>query len=242
MGATFNDITLYAPTPYKNGTPEYWEDTSLINFVCDLYVQKMYGYKPPQATRVTLQPAFYNVWNRTWKNGSLFSIAPLFERDKYEAFDKAEKYRYILDIVHGSMVQLGGEYKWNTAVFESAYHEIINGDFTFIIEFDFKTSSDKKKKGRLVIEKTETASTAYAVIHSETNIVKAKLFEKRNWHSSDSIYEIAKHYKWIDKDRFGISIKALRFAVWYSLTDDNVLFEVKGEIIEDYDLKRMFTL
>ena len=78
MGAPFSDITLYTPTPHTVGTNEYWEDTSLKNFVSDLYVQKMYGYKPPKTSRITIQPAFHQIWNRTWKNGSIVSIAPFY--------------------------------------------------------------------------------------------------------------------------------------------------------------------
>jgi len=48
MGRPFSDITLYTPGPYSVGTPEYIEEVSLQNYVSDLYVQKMYGYKPPK--------------------------------------------------------------------------------------------------------------------------------------------------------------------------------------------------
>jgi len=27
MGRPFGDITLYAPTPYSNDSPQYWEET-----------------------------------------------------------------------------------------------------------------------------------------------------------------------------------------------------------------------
>jgi len=242
MGASFSDITLYTSTPYKNDTPEYWEETSLKNFVSDLYVQKMHGYKPPQATRITLQPDYYNIWDRTWKNGSIFSIAPLFEREKYEALDKRGKYQYILDIVHGSMIQLGREYNWDNEVFEAAYKEIIESEFSFIIDYPFKTSKDRNKQGKLVIEKTERTTTVNAVIKIGDKSVSGKLFDKRNWFWYDSAYQIAKHYRWLDNERFGIQIKKLNFSVWYSLADDKVLFEVNGEVKDEYNLERMFTL
>jgi hypothetical protein len=241
MGASFSDITLYTPTPYKNDTPEYWGETSLKNFICDLYVQKMYGYKPPQATRVTLQSAYYNIWDRTWKNGSVFSIAPLFEREKYEAMNKREKYHYILDIVHRSMLQLSEEYKWDKEVFERAYSQIIDCDFSFVIDYPTKTAKDKKKQGKLVIEKTESTTTMYAFIQTDNRSIKRKLFDKQNWFRYDRAYQIAKHNKWLDNNRFGVQMKDLNFSVWYSLNDDRVLFEVNGEVKEEYDLKRMFT-
>jgi len=48
MGTPFSDITLYTPTSNNVGTPEYIEQVSLQNFVSDLYVQNMNGYKPPK--------------------------------------------------------------------------------------------------------------------------------------------------------------------------------------------------
>ncbi|HVU99314.1 MAG TPA: hypothetical protein VHE34_29030 [Puia sp.] len=75
MGRPFSDITLYIPSPHANGTPESRAETGLFNFVSDLYVQHMKGYKPPRATRVTIQPAYYGVWDRCWNFGSIFAIA-----------------------------------------------------------------------------------------------------------------------------------------------------------------------
>ena len=124
MGRPFSDITLYTPTPYAIGTPEYWEDTSLINFVSDLYVQKMNGYKPPKTTRITIQPFYYGIWDRTWKNGSIVAIASYYRYDEYAALDKKGKYKYILDIIQVSTLQLSEEYHWDKIVFENAYKEV----------------------------------------------------------------------------------------------------------------------
>src|ERR1700743_1973376 len=142
MGRPFSDISLYIPTLYSNKTPEYWEETSLFNFVSDLYVQKMYGYKPPHASRITVQPAYYGTWDRTWKNGSIFHIACEFIRDKFESLDKSGKYRYILDIIQEATTKLSDEYNWDKTVFENAYREILQNDFVFSIDYPSKTSKD----------------------------------------------------------------------------------------------------
>ena len=97
MGRPFSDITLYTPTPHEVGTPGYWEDTSLKNFVSDLYVQKMYGYKPPKTGKIIIQTAFHGIWDRNWKSGSIVPIAPFYSHDEYASLDKQEKYKYILD-------------------------------------------------------------------------------------------------------------------------------------------------
>ena len=62
MGVPFSDITLYNPTVNTVGTLEYIEQVSLQNFVSDLYVQNMNGYKPPKTSRITIQPAFHEIW------------------------------------------------------------------------------------------------------------------------------------------------------------------------------------
>lgn len=180
MGAPFSDITLYTPTPHKNDTPEYWEDTSLKNYVSDLYVQKMYGYKPPKTTRITIQPAFHDIWNRTWKNGSIVSIAPFYSHDEYVSLDKKGKYKYILDIIQIATIQLSDEYSWDKNVFEKAYKDIIESDFQFKVEYPSKMSRDRRKSGQVIIEKTETITTLNLQFTVDGEIRKVKLFENRN--------------------------------------------------------------
>jgi hypothetical protein len=223
MGAPFSDITLYTPTPHKKDTPEYWEDTSLKNYVSDLYVQKMYGYKPPKTTRITIQPAYHNIWDRTWKNGSIISIAPFYSHDEYVSLNKKGRYKYILDIIQTATLQLSDEYGWDKAVFEKAYEDIIKSDFEFRIEYPAKLSRDKKKTGQVVIEKTEQVTTLSLVITVADYIRKIKLFENRNWFWYDVAYEIAKNSKWLDNNTFGVYSKKTDKYGYYSLVDDVII-------------------
>ena len=91
MGFPFTDITLYTQTAGTVGTPEYIEQVSLQNFVSDWYVQNMDRYKPTKTSRITIQPAFHDIWNRTWKTGSIVAIAPFFILDTYLSLDKKGK-------------------------------------------------------------------------------------------------------------------------------------------------------
>ena len=223
MGAPFSDITLYTPTPHKNDTPEYWEDTSLKNYVSDLYVQKMYGYRPPKTTRITIQPAYHNIWDRTWKNGSIVSIAPFYSHDEYVSLNKKGKYKYILDIIQTATLQLSDEYGWDKSVFEKAYNDIIETDFEFKIEYPKKLSRDKKKTGQVVIEKTERVTTLSLLFTVDSDIRKIKLFENRNWFWYDVAYEIAKNSKWLDNNTFGVYSKKTDKYGYYSLVDDVII-------------------
>jgi hypothetical protein len=240
MSTPFSDITLYAETRYKNDTPEYWEETALQNYISDLYISKMYGYKPPKTTRVTINPAYHKIWNRTWANGSLKSIAPEFIYEKYLNLDKRGKYQYVLDIIHSCMLQLSDEYKWDKPVFERAYKEVLDNNFQFKIEYPSKTSRDKKKSAELYVQKTDLESSLYVTISMENTVETVKLFDKRNWWWYDSVYKLVKNNKWFDNDRFGIYHKPSNLAIWYSLKDRKVVFERGGIQYDQMNIDDLF--
>ncbi|HEX5151647.1 MAG TPA: hypothetical protein VFW07_09355 [Parafilimonas sp.] len=153
MGAPFHDIALYAPTFYKPCTPEYREEKSLYNYISDLYIVCMHGYKPPNITRVCIEPSYYNIWNRTWKNGSLRTIAVDFNYEAFLSLKISDKYKYVLDVIQEAMLKLSEEYNWDKNVFEKAYEEIIANDFRFKIDYPAKMSKDKKKIANVSLEK-----------------------------------------------------------------------------------------
>lgn len=164
MSTPFSDITIYAPTKYAAGTSEWREEASLHNYICDLYCTKMNGYKPPGVTRITIQPAYHKEWERSWKMGSLVSIAPEFDYPHYLTLDKQSKYQYILDLVQGAVLQLCEEYKWDRNVFEQAYQQIIDNEFVYRLSYPSKMSRDKKKVAHIYVEKTETVTSAFMVL------------------------------------------------------------------------------
>jgi hypothetical protein len=229
MATPFSDITLYSPTPHRTGTEGYWEDRSLENFVSDLYVQKMNGYKPPGVTRITIQPGYYGTWDRTWKNGSIVAIATYFNYEDYAKQDIKGRYKYILDVIQNATIALSEEYGWDKSVFENAYSQVIECDFRFRMETIAKQSRDRKKKAKLVIEKTEVRTSLYIMVeHNGTTIIR-KLFDKKNMWWYDPVYILARHAKWFDNDRFGISYRKEHIEAWYSIEKDAVMQFVKEE-------------
>ena len=232
MGRPFGDITLYLPTRYPPETPEYWEDRSLWNFICDLYVRKMHGYKPPNASRVCIQTAQVTPREKTWKFGAVFSIVCEFVRDRYESLDRHAKYHYILNIIQDAVIQLSVEYHWDKVVFENAYQEIIKGDFAFNIDYPTKMSRDRRKRANLRVEKNETTTFVYAIIETGGAIKKVKLFEKKNGWCDDGIYPFAKYAKWIDADKFGIYYSKGLIEIYYSIMDDEVRAMESGNPVQ----------
>lgn len=240
MGRPFRDITLYTPTNHRVGTAEYLEENLLQNFVSDLYVQKMSGYKPPKTSRITIQPAFHGIWTRAWKFGSIVNIAPFYSFDEYSSRDKHGKYKYILDLIQVSTIQLSDEYQWDRKVFEKAYRDVIECDFQYKISYPTKMSRDKKKVANLVIEKNETVTTVYVNIEVNNSTIKAKLFDKINTWWYDCTYLLARQSKWHDLNKFGIAYAKGKIDAWYSLDNGEVgLFENKARV-EKIDFEKYF--
>ena len=222
MGAPFYDITLYASTPFEVGSPEYYEHTFIKNYICDLYVQKMYGYKPPKTTRITIEPSYYNIWKQTWRYGSLVTIAVFYSYEEYKILDKKARYKYILDIIQTATLQLSEEYNWDKNVFIKAYNEIINCDFEFKVTYPFKMSKNRKKSVQVVIEKDEYVTSFILVVKMNDTTKAVTLFQNRNWFLYDIIYEMAKNTKWMDDDTIGIfSIKRDK-SCYYSITKNTL--------------------
>lgn len=240
MGAPFSDITLYTPTSYKNDTPVYWEQTSLQNFISDLYVQKMYGYKPPKTSRVSVQPAFHGIWNKPWKFGSIANVAPYFNFNDFNVLDKNGKYHYILDLIQRAMFELSDEYNWDKTVFDKAYNEVIKSDFKFKIDYPLKQSRDKKKKAKLFIEKNETITSVLINIEANSLTQMIKLFDKKNIWWYDCVYLLARHNKWFDTDKFGIGYGKGKIDAWYSIDKNEVFLFENGNQVTEIDFKKFF--
>lgn len=235
MTTPFNDITLYLETAYPPHSPEYWEEISLQNYISDLYIRKMHGYKPPNVTRVSMDAFNYKVWNRPWKDGSLVLVAPKFEYDLFLSLDRPGKYQYMLDLIQEGMIQLCEAYNWDRSVLEQAYQEVMDCNFVFKIDYPAKQSKDKKKTAQLSVEKTETITSVFATVTMDGQTKRIKLFDKANKWIYDEIYKWASHAKWFDADRFGIGYKEAAMELWYSVSDDQVTLLLNGQVTDILD-------
>lgn len=242
MGRPFTDITLYNPTPYPKEDPRHSEEIALSGYVSDLYVRKMNGYKPEGATCISIQPAYYGIWTKPWKFGSVISIATEFCHDKYEALDKMGRYNYILEEIHSVMIELCAEYNWDKSVFENAYKSVIQENFRFVIDYPAKQSRDKKKKASLRIEKTETVANLFVHIETEQAAIDVKLLEKRNFYWYDAVYQFAKNGKWFDNDKFGFSWSKGTAEVYYSMENKQISIFQSGQPVQALDFHQLMLL
>ncbi|MGN6417377.1 MAG: hypothetical protein ACTHMC_07795 [Pseudobacter sp.] len=242
MGAPFTDITLYGPTRYPREDPRHAEETALANYVSDLYVWNMNGYKPVGATRICIQPAFYGIWKGPNKLGSVVSVATEFNHDQYEAADKTGRYHYVLELIHKVMLELSDEYNWDKSVFENAYNSVIRENFRFAVNYPVKHSKDRKKKGCLRIEKTETIASLFVHIETENGNIDIKIFDKKNFHWDDATYQFAKNQKWFNNDAFGFSWSNATIVVYYSIEMGQLFFFESCQPVQTINFRRHMLL
>lgn len=240
MGRPFSDITIYNPSIHKQGTVEWREETALVNFVSDLYMQNMNGYKPPKTTRITIQPTYHDIWDKSWKTGSIVAIAPYFNSGTFSSLDKEGKYKVVLDLIQTATIQLSDQYHWDKTVFEKAYQKTLDDNFSFRVEYPGKLSRDRKKRGSYVILKTEFITSTYIEIYHCDTLITKKLFEKPNQFWYDYAYYLGSGCKWFDNDRFGVAFGKGKLEMWYSLLEDKVAFYQNGQPVQEVNFGEYF--
>lgn len=228
MGKSFKDITLYCTTPYQAGTVEYLKEVSLYNYISDLYVVCMHGYKPPNVTRVSIEAETPKKWDRTWKQGSIIFASALFNYQEYIFLNTKEQYKFILDMLHDTMLLLSYEYKWDNSVFINAYNEVIEREFAFKLIYPMKRSKDREKLANVFIEKTERNTWINAAIQIDGVEKQITLLEKKNFWWYDCAYKFAKESMWLTNDKFGFSFKPGNISIYYSVSDRKTYLEKDG--------------
>ena len=225
--AGLKDITLYEheTTCFLGEELGRRDFRHLANYVSDLYVRCLHGYKPPKTSRVSILLSPDDKAQHSFKVGSIATIDRYFSAEKYRGLSEDTKAAYILDFIHNVMLHLSQIYEWDTAVFENAYQEVIARNLKFCFEYPFKASRDRKKRAQLIIEKTQWITTLLARIESIDNILKVKLCEHPNRWWYDPAYAVAKHGKWLDNNWFGLDTSSPNLKVWYSLQDAKVFME-----------------
>ena len=73
-----------------------------------------------------------------------------------------------------------------------------------------------------------------------SRFTRNELFDKGNQWWYDSIYYMAKHCKWLDNGRFGISINKKIIESWYSVSTDKVVSFEEGEPVENIPFGKYF--
>lgn len=220
-----SDITVY----YENEKDSWTAFRYEVNYISDMYHNRLDGYKPQNTARICLHIRNNKILDKPNYFGAICSYNLEFDFDTYKAIEsKLDRYKFILASIHKAILEMAGILSWNKIAFIKSYDSILRDDFRFIKEYPRKTSPDKKHFAQVTMEKTETKTILHLKISNGQNI-EALLIEKKNWFWFDSGYQLANKMKWIDKNTFGYKSNKSDKEVFYSIPDRRVVknFEFK---------------
>lgn len=223
MGAPLYDITIYYSGDIIEDTPKDWAFRKTLNFISDYYHYNLNGYKPVKTARICITFVRYKQMKLPSYFGSICSFDTIFDEEKYLRLEKKEKYSYVLDLLHSTILEISDYFKWDNEIFENSYKQILLNDFKFEKTFPENISRDKKNKVQLILTKTEENSTITIFIKSEKQVENIILIEKKNHFWYDSIYKYVKKCRWLDNDSFGIKEGSAK--LYYSISNYKVVNE-----------------
>ncbi|WP_266205308.1 hypothetical protein [Pontibacter kalidii] len=217
-----DDITVYYNGTKIKDTPFDWEFRKAVNFVSDYYHNSLDGYKPPKTGRICIQINKESVSQEPSYFGAICTLYTTMDEELYLRLCKVEQYRYLLDLIHNTVMEAADKLGWDKSVFESAYQTVLGSDFVFEKRYKEKKSRDRKSIGIAILAKTESSATLKVSVATGDSTREAVLFDKKNWWWGDSSYAIAAKCKWIDQDSFGYESKSTNVFAYYSVTEDEV--------------------
>ncbi|KAA3437926.1 hypothetical protein [Rufibacter hautae] len=223
------DITVYYDGTKIKDTPFDWEFRKAVNFISDYYHNSLAGYKPPKTGRICIHIKEAMFLQEPWYFGAICTLSTTMNEEQYLRLTKKEQYRYLLDLIHNTVMEAAGTLSWDKSVFESAYSSILNSDFVFEKPQKEKKSTNRKSSGVAVLAKTEDKASLKVRITTEGGTSESVLFNKKNWYWWDSSYKIAANCKWIDEDSFGYKSKTTDEFVYYSIREGKVKMNMNLE-------------
>lgn len=204
MGAPLYDITIYYNGNVIKDAPEELDFRRTVNYIADFYHDRLNGYKPKKTCRICVHLGPTKNWDKPSYFGAICSYDNIIDENKYLSLSKNEKYKYILEILHSTIIEIADIYNWDKSVFNDAYEHIIESDFKFEKYYPEKKSKDRKQIGQVFLTKTEETSTLFVSITTGDVTTKNVLLEKNNCYWFDSIYSFAKNCIWLDNSSFGL--------------------------------------
>jgi hypothetical protein len=220
--AHLTDITFY--DQYHHFQPTEGPDrfAYLAHYVSDLYVRCLHGYKPPRTSRISIMLVPEPQIPRAYWVGSIATLTLHAHAPTYNALPVSARMRFLLESLHEAVMHLCHAGSWDGKVFEQAYRQVLERDFSFCIAYPEKVSRDRQKRAYVLLEKTVTVTRLSACIDTGGKPIQATLYEGPNYYAYDPVYSLVNQGRWMTNDRFGVRRARPRFCAWYSLQQDAV--------------------
>lgn len=226
----FRDITIYysdrkTPNFDSLNNPNHFRQT--VNFICDFYHQLLNGYKPSKTSRLCIHftQQVSDFLGKPTYFGSICSIWCYFEEEKYLSVSGNARLKYLLDLLHSSVIVTAHMLDWNEEIFQKAYLNIIDADFKFAKEYPKKQNKTKTYIGQVILEKDIFTSRIYFVVSNGSITIKKEALVRDNGGYLDSSYLTCKRVKWLNNNNYGVDIKEQNQKAYYSTVQNKMCFE-----------------
>lgn len=235
---------LYDITLYYSGSDEIAKKFARKqNLVSDLYIQYLYGYKPPKTTRISVRLGDTDEVRGHFGNSILKAHAQ-FDNDKFWSLADKEQKMSILSTVHRIALLCAEKYDWDKDVFISAYNRVIDIDFKYEFRFRIKSSPNRQHKACLQLNKNEKFATL-SVVFFDKSEHKIKEVELLKAPQHEMFYDIfLKMNKWFSNQDFGIYTKNEEIVIKASLDESEseiIIIPKKNSLEELEGTLRMIT-
>lgn len=220
----FYDITIYYPDRKtldfdKLGHSNQFRE--VVNFVSRSYHRLLNGYKPPKTSRLGIHFTI-NKDNESRPGtyfGSICSVMSYFDEDRYLELSGESRLRYILELLHASVLKAATQFCWRLDIFQQAYQHLLNNNLVYVKEFPVKTNRKKSHWAKVILKENLTHSSIYFEVSDKE---KSTLFFAVNTRVSFAEFYCEKA-KWLTNDEFGISVPVDNHKVSYSLVSGGLL-------------------
>lgn len=218
MGAPLYDITIYYNGTKIKDAPEDLSFRNIVNYIADFYHDKLDRYKPKKTGRICVHLGTEIQWNEPNYFGSICHISNIIDEDKFLNFIKKEdKFKYILELLHETILIASRHLNWDDSKFINSYNQILQSDFKFRKEYKLKKSKSRKKSAYAIIEKDDQKAKLIFKINKEKDSSEIEVIEKMNLFWYDQTYKIAQESKWINENTFGYISKDKSSFAYYNL-------------------------
>ena len=207
------------------------------HYIADTYYSALDGYKPFKTTRIGIFLSNEKLWGgKPFFTGSIVALPCVFDFSKYLECPKALQQKYLLDLMHQTIIEYCTELKWDKLIFENAYKYVLDNNLEYIKQFPVKVNRDKQNKAQIIIRKNINETLTFLNINNKELL----FFKSQNRFCLDPIPKLVSKNKWLDKSSFGISAELGEMNFFYSLDKKSFDYQIIAKRVDQSVLEKKY--
>ncbi len=159
---------------------------------------------------------------KNFQFGSIYAYQTKIDINAFIELDELSKRKTILQLIYEGLTSLAKEHNWDQQCIEDAYKKSIADNYDFVYHTDYKSSRNKRHKGRIRINlENRTVKFSAEILDVKNNkSISIELLQTEQ--GNFAWWRSIKEFGWMDSNNFGLKFN--NGQIW--LTADTE----KGEI------------